>query len=452
MEHVWKEALLPGRVMDPRTQREYRISARQIAQAHKNFQLMLQRGVPVPQVFEHVDLEAGDPEAWRANYAKYCFGHLGAAKISTAEDVAARIATRPGTLLLRCDIADPEDKKRLAKCKFVSPKIRPTGWMDSRGETYEGATLTHLALTPSPAQFWQRPFQLSDSEAVYLSCVLEEEPPSKTSLFDDTDADSESQKCPEYRETSDEWLAGLDALELSTTDAPEAEEENAVAEESKEKPEKKGDGEGDSKNADLKSVMDAIKKAFPSAVISDRVSNWAELCIALESQAGAEESAADDSAALPDEETSAPAGGPPMMMSTLDKDERKRKLATNYAKPEREEAVSRINAAFKGDGKRGRDPKTARQLLRRAEAVEMSFTSDFEAGGPRWTKLLADIAAYEKSEPKVSLKADGSVDLSTTEVVPLPTNTGDATSDDNNPVLKFQRELAAQHSVTAPKK
>jgi len=399
MTPVWKETLLPGRMYDPKTGRPFTISERMVRQAHRNFRKMLERGVPVPQVFEHVSLEAGDPDEWRANYAKHCFGHVGDARLSTHEDVAAGLATFPGTLLLRHDVADPADVERLKKCKFVSPKIRPAGWMDSKGGTYEGAVLTHTALTPSPVQFWQRPFQLSADEAVYLSCVLDA-PPEETPV------------CPGYAQAFTDWL---DAIELSATDAPD--EEPPVAEETKE-PEAKGDEGGD---------FAALVKALRARGINipDRVKDMAHLITAVEANTGSatpepepEDVATDEPNGNPDDDTEA-AGGAPLVMSTADKDPVKQKQAKEWAKADRAELTRRINAALAGQGGKGRDPRTARHLLFKTNSIEMSYTDGLPTGNG-WEKLVAAVDAYEKTAPTIPLTAAGAVDLSATEPAPAP--------------------------------
>jgi hypothetical protein len=423
MTPVWKETLLSGRCHDPKSGDAYTITDGQVKQALRNVNKMLNRSVPVPAVLEHVDLEAGDPDAWRAAYAKYCIGHIGAAKLSTADDVRSGVASRPGTLLLRHDVVDPDDVKILRRCKFVSPKIRPAGWMDSRGGTYHGATVTHSAITPSPVQYWQKQFQLSDDEALYFSCA----PEIQGDEADPDDSD-DPDSCPVYSDAFSEWL---DALDLSATDEPDPEddsrEETEPMADEAEKP--KGDdkpAEGGA-DADLKALIKALKARGMN--IPDRVKDMAHLITAIEANGDGSEmpadeppddAPADDNGNPDDDSATVPAGGPPMVMSTLDKNEHRRKRAVAEAKPEREDAAKRIGNLF--DTGRIDGPKK-RALLRVAGGVEMSFTAKGDAGGKAWTELLGDIAELEKKAEHSAWKPTGTrkgIDLSATVPVDRP--------------------------------
>lgn len=155
---MWKEALLVGRQRDARGN-WFTISPRDVQDAHANVQKMRRRGVPVPAVWEHVNVEAGDPDEWKARYAKYTFGHV----------TDSRINDR-GALELFHDVPDPKDREQLLKTKFCSPKIY-RGYSDSRGGEYHGTTISHNSATPSPLQYWQQPWQLSRDDALFLSYV-----------------------------------------------------------------------------------------------------------------------------------------------------------------------------------------------------------------------------------------------------------------------------------------
>ena len=56
---LWKEVLLPGRQRD-RHGSWFRFSRNDILAANRNCNRMLSRGVPIPCVWEHQDVEAGD--------------------------------------------------------------------------------------------------------------------------------------------------------------------------------------------------------------------------------------------------------------------------------------------------------------------------------------------------------------------------------------------------------
>jgi hypothetical protein len=415
---VWKEVLLPGLLTDPKTRKRHRITARDIRQSHENVRLMLARGVPVPCVFEHIGLEAGDPDERRARFAKHCFGHIGDSRLSTEADVAALIASRPGTLLLRHDVANDEDIPKLRACKYVSPKLRP-GWVDSRGHEYDGTVLTHSALTPGPVQHWQQPFsiQLSDDTALYLSytppgdaddSVNSSAPPIDTPR----NKANSTAPCPPQTDTRDEWTfagwlaearraAGLDPVELSTTDPPEG---SPVADEAPKPPEKKKDDAGGGAGG-KKTLADVIKALRESGMnIPDEVEDETGLVIAIKASKGGEPEPEDDlpSDAAPD---TAPApGGPPMLMSTFDKDTRA------SAREDLADVRKRIDQCVK-DGKM--QGFKARQLLRRLNpaGLKLSVTEDGALTGPQYDAVLKELADAEKQAPR----RDG-VDLSTTGV------------------------------------
>jgi hypothetical protein len=82
MHRIWKEVLLPCPRQFDAHGREFAITPQDIRQAHKNAKLMLSRGVPIPVTFEHVNVEAGDPDEWKANFAKYTVGHIGDSRIN----------------------------------------------------------------------------------------------------------------------------------------------------------------------------------------------------------------------------------------------------------------------------------------------------------------------------------------------------------------------------------
>ena len=407
MKKVWKETLLAGTMIDAKSKRPFTISEKDVRDAKRNINRMVAKGRKIPLVWEHLDVEESDPEEWKANYARNTFGWVGGARLSTGEDVKSGLALRPGTLLVRHDIHDARDVDQLRKTGYVSPKIY-RGYLDSQNEEYEGVTVAHVAASPTVCQFWQRPFELSDSDAMYLSYTPPDEAETRA-------------ECPSYTETFTEFL---DRLEMSAFAEPE--EDAPVAEEEVVKKKSDGDGDEGGGNADLKAIVKALRDKF-GANISDKVSNWNELLIAIESNAGsgmdeeevATETPDEDLAASADEAT-AGAGGAPMVMSTLDKDPKKRARAEKEAKPERDEAAVRVNKLF--DTGRIDGPKK-RALTRVVGTIEMSFGADGAAGGKRWTATMSEIAELEKKPansvgppPTGRKAADGSVEMSTTEV------------------------------------
>ncbi|VTT96556.1 unnamed protein product [Gemmataceae bacterium] len=352
MPSVWKEVLLPGRQQTADGE-WFTISRRKVLQAYRNARLMLSRGVPIPAVWEHVDVEAGDTDAWKARYAKYTFAHIDDARINAR-----------GGLDLRHDVPDPRDVAQLAKTKYVSPKVYPS-YSDSRGGQYHGTTIAHVAATPTPVQFWQRPFELSQRGALYLSYLPEGSP---------------------------------------------------VADENDDKTKGGDKGGTAAAGAELNELIEALRAK--GLTISDRVSTIPELLIAIESSGGLADGVdddLDDDLGTPPDGT-APAGGAPVLMSTTDRNPQAKAQALSWARTERADMKARVRGLFQS----GRvDGPTARQLLRQAGAVEMSFTREGAAVCP----LLNKLAEYEKREPSAAWQATGLRDgreLSATRTVDRP--------------------------------
>lgn len=380
MPDVWKEVLCQGRQRD-KTGRWFSYGPRHIQRADRNVSRMLSRGVPIPAVWEHQDVEAGDPEEWKAQYAKKTFGHI----------IGRRINSR-GNLDLLHRVPDPEDRKQLAKVRFCSPKVYPSGYSDSLGGEYRGTTIAHVAATPTPVQTWQRPWpvQLSRGEALYLSYS-----PEGPTVADE--ADDKGKKTPK-------------------------------------------DDEGGGATSELNDIMEALRGK--GLMISDKVSTWRELLIAIESSGDAdnEPELDDDLPAEPTGGETVPGGGAPMMMS----DDR----AKGYAKREKIDHTRRVNRLFNT----GRVTRVvAKSLLRRVGGQELSFT---KAGDLVKTDTVHRIEAYEELpawsawSPK-GKRPGAADDLSTTEV-PAPDeltggNAGEAA------VVAKQEELAKKYSGAGAK-
>ena len=193
---IWKEVLLPGRQRSPEGE-WYRFGPGHIRRAYRNTVKMLSRGVSLPCVWEHVGVEAGDDDGRKAAYAKHTFGHI----------TAARINGR-GALELEHEVPNADDVNTLRAVRFVSPKVYP-GYSDSRGGEYRGTTIAHVAATPTPVQFWQRPFELSRGKPLYLSYT-----PEGRQMADENDDKPEGGKGGDKPEGGDGgWLNRLiDAL------------------------------------------------------------------------------------------------------------------------------------------------------------------------------------------------------------------------------------------------
>lgn len=419
MVSIWKEVLCLGRNMDPKTGRWFEITPRKVADAHKNLQKMKSRGVPVPATWEHQDIEAEDAPLdadgiaeWKRNYARYTFGHISDSRINDR-----------GNLDMLHDVRDDEDAHRLLKVKFVSPKIYPS-YSDSGGGIYNGTTVAHVAATPTPVQHAQRPWELSDSQAIYMSYI----PPDGDDPIQDRREEDEFETadtedaCPTYLEAFTDWL---DGFALSAT---ETEEGVTVAEE-KAPPKKDSDSDdegGGGMGGEIKALIKALKAKGMN--ISDKVSSLKELTIAVESNGGGDAAPMDETPAEeppaepenPDESGGTTAGGgPPMMMSTLDKNPARKKLALTEATKERKLMVDRVEAAFKT----GRISRPERRALLRTPAdtsIAMSFTATGDIAGKGWPEYLTKLDEIEKRPANSVLNptgetAKGGLNLSTVD-------------------------------------
>lgn len=387
MPRIWKETLCLGTQQD-RDGNVFTFNRRDILQANRNCAKMLSRRVPLPCVWEHQDVDAGDTAARRAAYARYTFGHIAGNRINGR-----------GNLELLHDVPDERDAEQLVKTRFVSPKVCP-GFSDSRGGEYRGTTIAHVAATPTPVQFWQKPFRLlSNSRAVYLSYA-------EPDMADDND------------------------------DKP------------------KGDAEpkgGVSKNAELDDLIQALRdKGF---TISDKVTSLKELTIAVESgSVGADDgdddldldkAPADDLNLDAGQDATSPGQGAPMLMSMTSRDPAVRSQVTAWAKDERREVLGRIKGLFQT----GRITRpTARQLQRQAGTVEMSFTQDAAPVSVLHRKLaeLEKLAPNTAWSPKTTA-AERARLLSSTTDVDRPAY-GVTSKEEEDKVVAEQAALAKKYS------
>lgn len=353
-----------GRQCDPHGT-WFEFTPRDVRAALANARKMLGRGLSVPCVWEHQGLEVRDrPRTpaelaeWKRRYAKFCFGHVAGARINDR-----------GNLDLLHEVPDDRDAEQLAKTRFCSPKVYPS-YSDSRGGTYRGATIAHVAATPTPVQYWQRPFELSQGSALYLSYT----PPEGSTVADDSD-DKGKKKGVDGGSDRGELGALFDALTEKGLNIP---------------PEVK----------DIAGLIICIKS-------SPAFSGDAGAGDDLDLDAGA-----GDDLDLGDKGATTAGGGPPMMMSTTDRDPARRSQATAWALDERRDLKRRIEALHNT----GRvDRPTARQLFRQSRAIEMSFTAEAEAVSPLHKRL----AELEKRPANAVWKAEGR-DLSATRVVGAP--------------------------------
>lgn len=354
-EEIWKDVLYPGRQCD-RWGQWFTVTRRDTQAALHNCEKMIRRGWRIPCVWEHQpDAEPqhlSSASDRLANYARHTFGEITGAKVDPR-----------GVLWLRHRVEDPKDVEQLRKTKFVSPKLYPS-YSDSRGGQYRGATIAHVAATPTPVQFWQRPFQLSRKNAIYFSYS------------------------PEGSKMADENDGG-----------------------------KKG-GEGGG-SGELGRVLSALKEL---GINPGSPSNWGELCIGLEAIAanqGGGDGGGDDLDDILDDDADGTGtevdtgmaagggmGGGPMLMSA--------KRAEPLAKMTRRDLQTRVNQLFRT----GRITRpVAQKLIQEANSMQLSFTRGGELAP---SKLVNRIEAYEDLPKHSAWKPKGGVELSATREIDLP--------------------------------
>lgn len=315
---IWKDVLHPGRQCDS-SGRWFAFHHRHIARAHHNVQRMLSRGVPIPCVWEHQDIEAGDTAAAKAAYARHTFGHIAGSRV------------RGGVLELLHEVPDSKDVRQLAKTRFVSPKVYP-GYSDSRGGEYRGTTIAHVAATPTPVQFWQRPFQLSRRKPLYLSYRFE-----------------------------------------GQTVADEKEDE--------------GTETGTVDGGQFQALVEALRESGLN--IPDEVTDIGGLIIAVKASSDAEpmddfddKPVDEDDDLLGEDASVAPGDAPPLVMSD--------RRVSGYIAIERRQLLARADGLFKS----GRvDKPTAEKLKRELDAVSLSFS---KSGDLKPTRAVARLEAYEE--------------------------------------------------------
>jgi len=362
---VWKEVLCRGRQCDARGF-WFEIGAKDIRDGLKNAKLMLSRGVPVPGVWEHQDIEAShipldDAQKlaeWKRRYAKYTFGHVAGARVNDR-----------GNLDLGFAVPDPADRKQLAKSKFVSPKLYPS-YSDSRGGRYAGTTVAHVAATPTPVQFWQRPFAVE--------------------------------------------LSRNDALYLSFTPGADMADENEWV-----------DGEEASGKGEMGALIEALRSAGMN--IPDEVKDIAGLIIAVKASGAVEpdefDTGEDDEMppAGDDMDQTQAAAGAPLMMSMTHPDVNVRKQVQLWSGPEKKLLKQRVKALFNT----GRiDATKGRQLVRQIDGVSLSFTADAEAVSPVH-KQIADLEKKPANSAWTPRAGKGGLNLSATRTVGAPNLGGD---------------------------
>lgn len=368
---VWKDVLYTGRQQTP-AGLWFTITQQNTQAAARNCKRMIGRGVRVPCVWEHQPganpIELSQSE-YLTNRVKGCFGEI--------RD--ARVDPKTGVLWMEHEVYDPADADLLREKRLqVSPKLF-RGFSDSKGGNYRGTTVAHVAATTNPVQFWQRPFELSQGDALLLSYG------DPKMAKDKEDAVAEPVvEAPPVEET------GADDADLGDVDA----------------------GENDVKG--IQAVINALRETGMN--IPEEVSDWQHLVIAI--KAGGQKGGDQDglNATAGGDATQQAGGGPPMMMSDARMVERERAISKKELKAD-------VKSAFK-TGRCTRDE--AKQLLRKIDTVELSYFSD--------GKMLANETAIEVgllgkrkawSQWSKTGTVDGSIELSNTEIEHPPTSLTD---------------------------
>ena len=419
MPVIWKEVLCKGVQKDARGN-WFTINDRNIRAAEANAKKMLQRGVPVPCVWEHINHEAGKepPEAWRAWYAKNTFSHVQDARINER-----------GNLDLALPVNSQADIEQLKNVKFVSPKIYD-GYSDTRGGRYHDTTITHVAATPSPVQYWQEPFnvQLSEYGVLYLSFL----PPSENVHAGQTrtaaratrpmpqptnnngrraaytppaaarPAPNRPVSTPTNATNRGRALARGGSDDDGDSDRGTSRDRGGRGDSDRGASRDTGGGSGDrsgssggySGRCTLQDVMDALREKGWN--IPDEVTDEHELCIAIKSQdAPAPEPSADEMPAAPGDPNAAAkpgvtnAGGPPMMMSVTSRDPKLAQRAKDWNVNDKRIIKERIRKCYE-TGRITR--KLALDLSREVDSINLSYTLD---GKVAPDPVSGKVAAYE---------------------------------------------------------
>lgn len=355
---VWKECLLPGRVVVPGPDGRpfaHTFTPGEVRDAGRTSAGVLEAGYHIPLNWEHQDNE---PDRVRlsavpasALRARGIFGFLKRFRLNPA-----------GRLEALCGGDDPDDLRRFAKVKFVSPEVQ-WGWRDSDGRVWDGPVITHLAATGRPVQPHQAPLPPArlghGSVGRTIRLSLEDYTPAGTQpmagMFDD-DSDPTAPAAGTQRTPWERIAAALGQYcnlklgDVSTVKDPE----------------------------DFATRVEIAAMNRPADDAGDDEPDGDEMGLPADDGGG-------DMAAPPP--GAAPAAPPPMQMS-LD------------AQAKRLDAFARKNlSAEVADLERTRrvGPAVAADLKARVKAVKLSFTPDGELAP---NDLTVRIDAYKRLEPR----------------------------------------------------
>lgn len=160
---VWKDGLIPGTWVTTKGQ-VFDCGPDDINHFASRAKAMMSNGFRMPWCFEHQQDNDIDPTQlsssdYLARWAKNTGGHISDVRVNPQ-----------GVLEFLMDV-DDADIPTLEKIKFVSPDIRHN-WRDRNGPEVDahspywpGQSIAHVAVTPIPVQYPQRPFEFNASRS-----------------------------------------------------------------------------------------------------------------------------------------------------------------------------------------------------------------------------------------------------------------------------------------------
>lgn len=155
MVTVWKEILKPD-TYRLRNGRVVKFTKDDVSNGEKQGKDMIAAGLNIPIAFEHQS--TASPEY--LSDIKWTDEQKAEFVRNTAGSVKDFRVSPNGVLEAQLEFRDQKDADVAAKAKFVSPRIDEDS-TDSKGRTWVGKTVAHVALTPVPVQIDQEPFNLS---------------------------------------------------------------------------------------------------------------------------------------------------------------------------------------------------------------------------------------------------------------------------------------------------
>lgn len=143
--------------------RKFVCKPEEIPHYHRRMKDFLSAGIPIPIAWEHQN-------GFKPKTRQDIETHL-AEKTRRALGWAEEAILNPGGFLeSKIEIPLEDDRKKLPVVRFVSPTIE-YDWTDPTGKTWEGPSITQLAVTTRPVQMNQKPFALSNKSKRQPICL-----------------------------------------------------------------------------------------------------------------------------------------------------------------------------------------------------------------------------------------------------------------------------------------